>query len=772
MIKSNLPVILLKGLVLLPHEEVRIELNNDLTKKTIELSNLYHDDEVLIVSPINSLEESPDSNDLPKIAVVGKVKSNISLPNGNSRILLVGLYRVKVYNYVNYSNEDNILEAIISNIEVNENNEIEETALLRKLFILIEDYIISNPNISNSIMSQIKGLTDLGKLTDLISNFINLSFDKKFKLMCTVSSNERAKFLIKELAIEKKILDLEKRIDETVESSINKSQQEFILKEKIKHIKSELGEIDSKEIEINKFNEKIESENLPKQIIEKLNREITRYSLMSENSPEISTQRNYIDTLLNIPFGKYTKDVKNINKIKKSLDKTHYGISEIKERILEYIAVNDFSNSVSSQVICLVGPPGVGKTTFAYSVANALNKKFAKISLGGLNDISELVGHRRTYIGSYPGKIITSLIKTKSLNPVILLDEVDKLTKDYKGDPTSVLLDMLDATTNKYFVDNYVEEEVDLSKILFILTANDEERIPPALLDRLEVIHISGYTAYEKLSIAKNYILNKIKEKNGLNNEIKFDDEAIYTIINNYTKESGVRELERLIEKIVRKIILKSKLSNSKKINIRIKKENVSSYLGPFKYYINNKNTDIIPGYVKGLAYSLKGGTVIEVEVTSFKGTGKFKYTGRLGKLTHESIEVVLSYIKSNSEVFKIDLDELNKKDYHINFRNSSILKEGSSAGTVIATSIISYIKNKVIDPNITLTGEMNLNGDISKVGGLREKIIAASLNKINKIYVPYDNKEEVKEILKELNEKIEIIYVKNYIEIYEDLFV
>ncbi len=770
MLKSNLPVILLKGLVLLPHEEVRIELNNDISKKVIDLSNLYHDDEVLIVCPVNSLEENPDTSDLPKIGVVGKVKNNITLSNGNARIVLEGLYRVKVFSYVNYSNEEDILESIIESLETTPSGEIEETALLRKLFLLIDEYINTNPNISNSIMSKIKGLTDLDKLTDIISSFMNFTFEKKFELMCNASYISRARFLIKELAIEKRILDLEKRIDESVESSMSKSQQDYMLREKIKLIKKELGETDSKEIDVNKFNDELNNGKYPEAIDERLKKEINRYSLMNEISPELSIQRNYIDTLLNIPFGDYSKDNKDLIKIKKLLDKTHYGLEEAKSRILEYIAVKNISDS-SAPIICLIGPPGVGKTTFAYSVAESLNKKFAKISLGGMSDVSELIGHRKTYLGSAPGKIITSLIKTKTLNPVILLDEVDKISKDYKGDPASVLLDILDSSTNKYFVDNFIEEEVDLSKILFILTANDESLIPAPLLDRLEIIHISGYTSNEKVLIAKNYLIDKILENNGIKKQVNIKDEVISQIISNYTKENGVRELERLLNKIIRKIILENELNKSKDNKINITSTDLKKYLGLQKYNIYNENINPIPGFVRGLGYMSGGGIIIEVEATSFKGKGKFKYTGRLGKLTNESIEIVLSYIRSNHDKFNIKIEDLNKKDYHINFRNSKIIKEGTSAGTLIATSIISHLLGKTISSNISFTGEMNLNGDITAVGGLKEKIVAASLGGINKIYVPLENKSEIESYKNEIKEKIEFIFVSNYIEIYEDLF-
>lgn len=770
MIKSNLPVILLKGLVLLPHAEVRIELNNDISKKVIELSNLYHDDEVLIVCPINNLEENPDTSDLPKIGVVGKVKNNITLPNGNERIVIEGLYRVKVFSYVNYSNETDILESIIEPIETKIVSEIEETALLRKLFHSLEEFISVNANISNSILSQITGLTDLDKLTDLISNFINLSFEKKFNLMCDASSTSRAKILIKELAIETSIINLEKKIDEEIDNSINKSQKDYVLKEKIKLMKEELGETSSKENDINKFKE-ILNNGVPFNIKNKILKEINRYSMMSETSAELSIERNYIDTVLSIPFNKYNKNIKDIKKVKESLDKTHYGLIEAKTRIIEYIAIKSLSEGASLPIICLVGPPGTGKTTFAYSVSEALGKNFSKISLGGMNDVSELIGHRRTYVGAAPGKIITSLIKSNTMNPVILLDEVDKISKDYKGDPSSILLDILDPVTNKTFVDNFIEEEIDLSNVLFILTANDENFIPKALLDRLEVIHIDGYSATEKVIISQNYLINRILKRNDINkNLIKITDEALFYLITSYTKESGIRELERLLNKIIRKIITEYIINKKRLSKILIKEEIIYKYLGTPKYNIKT-NKDIIPGLVNGMAYSNNGGVVIEVETITYKGTGKIKCTGRIGKITNESIYIVLSYIRSNIEEFNLKIEDFKNEDFHINFRNSSIIKEGASAGVVVATSIISYLKNKKVPSNIALTGEISLNGDITGVSGLKEKILAASYNGINKIFVPFDNKHEIELLKKEFDKKINFIFVKNYKEIYNYLF-
>lgn len=772
MIRSNLPVILLKGLVLLPYEEVRIELNNDISKKVVEISKLYHDNEVLIVSPINELEESPDVSDLPKIGVVGIIKSAIELPNGITRVVIVGKSRVKVFSYVNYSNDKDVLESIIEGIDSKDESEVETTAIHRKLMKELNSYINKNPYISNSIISQAKGIEDLGKLTDVIANFIPLSFEKKVNLMLDSSPLSRGKFLIKELTIENAVVDLENKIETDLQTSLDTSQKEFILREKIKLMREELGEEDKKESDVDIFRDKLAASKMPIKIKKKIEKEIERYSLTPDVSPEISVIRNYIDCFLNFPWYIYTKDEKNLNKIESKLNENHYGLTEAKNRIIEYIAVKSRSENVVTPVICLVGPPGVGKTTFAESIATALNRNFVKISLGGMSDSAELVGHRRTYIGSNPGKIITSLIKSGSSNPIFLLDEIDKLSKDFKSDPASTLLDVLDQSQNSKFIDNYLDEEVDLSKVFFILTANDAENIPLALYDRLEFIYIAGYTDKEKLSIAKNYLIKKSLINNGImNGEIQFDDEAIKVIIEEYTKENGVRELSRIIDKIIRKVItdyLKSKLELK---DIIINKNDVYKYLKKPLYPKVKKSNVNSKGRITGLAYMPNGGSTVDIEVISYRGSGKIKSTGRIGDMINESINISLSYIKSNSEIFNIDNRVFARNNFHINFREGAVSKDGPSAGITITTCFLSYLLNKKIPANISMTGEMTLNGDVLKIGGLKEKCLAAIRMGIDTIYLSKQNSSDVNELEEEIQKSIKFIFVDNYMEIYNDLF-
>ena len=771
MIKSNLPVILLKKLVLLPGEEVRVEIKSDISKKVTEISKLYHDSEVLIVCPLNLLEEKPDTSDLPRIGVVGKINSVIDLPNGNKRVIITGLYRVKIISYVNYSNEEDILDSIITNIETSE-SEIEWVAYQRKLQAELELYINKNPFVGNSIMSEVKQGINLDKLTDVIANFLPLSFEKKLNLMLDSSPISRCKILIKELAVESAVIDLESHIESEIKKGLDDTQKEFILKEKLKVIKNELGETNTKEEDILNYRNLANSPKYPERIRNKLLSEIERYNATSEMSPDAGIIRNYIEYLLNVPWYTETRDERDLLKIEKKLNDTHYGMKKAKERVVEYIAVKSITDEVSSPIICLVGPPGVGKTTFAESISKALDRNFVKISLGGMSDSAELVGHRRAYIGSNPGKIVTSLIKCGSNNPVFLLDEVDKLKKDYKGDPASTLLDILDVSQNKRFVDNYIDEEIDLSKILFILTANDISNIPPALLDRLEIIDLTGYTDNEKLLISENYIIPSALKKHGLKNTIiKFETDAIKKIINEYTNESGVRELERDINKIIRKVITEHIKSSRKIVSVRIKENDIPHYLEQ-ELYKESKYKEIIhPGVVTAVACSSIGGVSIYIECTSFKGTGKYTFTGSLGSITKESIEIALSYIKSNAKRFDIDEDFFLNNDFHINFTEGAINKDGPSAGISIVTAILSHIKGVIISDKISLTGEITLNGDILKIGGLKEKTIACKRQNIEKLFIPKDNLNDIEWLEKDLKNDIEFIPVSNYLEIYEKIF-
>lgn len=768
MIKTKLPVIVLRNLVLLPNGEIKLELSNDIDKEIIINSVNNHDSYVILVSILSLSNENIDISELPNTGIIGKITSYFDLPNNHLRITISGVNRANIFNYVDTGKSK--LDAVIGPAIYEEESVDETEANLRLLKREFAGYISITQSISNSIIIKMNEEVSLDKLTDIVANILPLSFEKKNKFIYMTSPIKRSNDLIKYIVEEKNISYIEKKLDESVKKELDKSQKEFILKEKLRAIKEELGEKDDKDEEINEIRAKIDDLNASDSIKEKLRKELKRYESMNALSPEVSIVKNYIDTVLSLPFGTYTNDLKNISKIEKSLDETHYGLKDVKERILEYIAVKELTNDIKSPIICLVGPPGVGKTTLAESIANSLNKKFVKISLGGLNDPAELLGHRKTYIGSAPGKIITSLIKSNVMNPVILLDEIDKMSKDYKGDPVNALLDILDSKQNKDFVDNYIEEKIDLSNVTWILTANDKSSIPMVLQDRLDIIELNSYLDYEKISIAKDYLISNSLKKNGVTINITFTNKAILKLTQDYTKESGVRELDRLINRIIRKVVTEHKLKNIELTDLVITPSLVREYIGVEKYSNNMKLGTSTIGYVKGLAYTPYGGETLEIEVTGYAGKEAFFTSGHLGETLKESIMVSLGYIKSNKDLFKIN-DEMFNSTLHINFREGGIPKEGPSAGAIITTALLSYLLKKEVPSTISASGEITLLGDILPVGGIREKSVAAIKDGITKVYVSVLNKRDIEYLDKEIKDKIKFVFVKNYMEIYNDIF-
>ena len=769
--KNKLPVMLLKGLVMLPTQEVRVELNNDISRSVITLSSVHHDNQLLIVCPKDKLEENPDVSDLPLVGVVGKIKSRSELPGGILRIVIVGVERVSIEEYTNNTLENSILEAIVTSVDLPKFDPIEEAAVTNKLLEKLRNYINMSPYISNSVLSNLDGVSDLYKITDMITLFMPFSVEKKLEYMEEINALKRAEKLIIDLSIESEMLALDLKIDESLRIELEANQKEFILKEKIKQIKKELGDENFKDDEIAEFKEKLDSIEINEKSRIKIASEIKKYELTGSMSPDGSILRNYLDWVLNLPWNTFTTDNNDLNDIMNHLDQTHYGLKEVKERIIEYIAVKMRNTELKSPIICLVGPPGVGKTSLAKTIAIALNKEFYKISVGGLNDSAELVGHRRTYLGSNPGKIIQAIKKCDSKNPVILIDEIDKMVKDYKGDPASALLDILDPEQNNSFVDNYIEEPFDLSKVLFILTANALETIPPALRDRLEVITLNSYTDAEKIDIAKKHLIPNIYKTHLVKSkEIKISGDVINYIIDHYTKEAGVRELERKISTIVRKVVTAS--SKAKKdINIIIKKDNVTDFLGQTKYENGEVVKILKPGLVNGLAYTPYGGLVMPIESVFYEGKGNVSFTGLLGKTMTESSKVAISYIRSNKEIFKVNDYYFTTKDIHLHALEGGIRKDGPSAGVSIVTSILSLILGQLVNPDIAMTGEITLRGEVLKIGGVREKVIGAYNRGIKKIFIPITNKADVDEIPDKIKDKLEFVFVKNYEEIFKEVF-
>ena len=765
MVETNLPVMFLKDQTLLPYNELRLEFTSETDKLILNTSESYHDSYLLLVNLSDPLEVNPTLRELPKVAILGKIKSKIELPNGIVRVVLVGIDRVEVLNYV--ENENNNFEAFVIPTKEYDYDSSEALALKRILLRNLELYIELSSYMSNNVMGRIEGINNLSRITDIIVDELPIDYSNKLKYVTMINPMNRVRAIIETLNKEIETIRLENTLEDELKVRLEQSQKDYVLKEKLKLIKEELGEFDLKDDDVVKLKENLDKMVIPNNIRKRLEDEIKRYEMTPSSSPELTVVRNYIDWLMNLPWYKNTKDNYNLEKIEESLNESHYGLFKVKERILEYIAVSKNTKNKVSPIICFVGPPGVGKTSLAKSIAKSLNKKFVKISVGGMNDDSEIVGHRRTYIGSNPGKIIQAMKKAGTNNPVFLIDEIDKLTKDYKSDPPSCLLDVLDREQNSMFVDNYIEEEYDLSKVMFILTANNSNDIPEALRDRLEIINLPSYTLIEKLNIAKTHLIPKLLKEYDLKN-VTITDEAINKIITNYTKESGARELNRLLSSVLRKIIV-DKLKN-KKDKYVIEVDDVEKYLGIEKYVTSKNNKITSTGVINALAYTPYGGEILTVSSTCYKGDKDIIVTGLLGESMKESVSVALSYIKTNYKLFNIDY-KMFDNDFHIHFESGSIPKDGPSAGVTIITSILSTLTDKVIDSKISMTGEVTLRGDILPIGGLKEKLIAASQNNINIVFIPKDNIKDLEDIDVELQEKIKIIPVSNYMEIYKKIF-
>ena len=765
MVETNLPVMFLKDQTLLPYNELRLEFTSETDKLILNTSESYHDSYLLLVNLSDPLEVNPTLRELPKVAILGKIKSKIELPNGIVRVVLVGIDRVEVLNYV--ENENNNFEAFVIPTKEYDYDSSEALALKRILLRNLELYIELSSYMSNNVMGRIEGINNLSRITDIIVDELPIDYSNKLKYVTMINPMNRVRAIIETLNKEIETIRLENTLEDELKVRLEQSQKDYVLKEKLKLIKEELGEFDLKDDDVVKLKENLDKMVIPNNIRKRLEDEIKRYEMTPSSSPELTVVRNYIDWLMNLPWYKNTKDNYNLEKIEESLNESHYGLFKVKERILEYIAVSKNTKNKVSPIICFVGPPGVGKTSLAKSIAKSLNKKFVKISVGGMNDDSEIVGHRRTYIGSNPGKIIQAMKKAGTNNPVFLIDEIDKLTKDYRSDPASCLLDVLDREQNSMFVDNYIEEEYDLSKVMFILTANNSNDIPEALRDRLEIINLPSYTLIEKLNIAKNHLIPKLLKEYDLKN-VTITDDAINKIITNYTKESGARELNRLLSSVLRKIIV-DKLKN-KKDKYVIEVDDVEKYLGIEKYVTSKNNKITSTGVINALAYTPYGGEILRVSSTCYKGDKDIIVTGLLGESMKESVSVALSYIKTNYKLFNIDY-KMFDNDFHIHFESGSIPKDGPSAGVTIITSILSTLTDKVIDSKISMTGEVTLRGDILPIGGLKEKLIAASQNNINIVFIPKDNIKDLEDIDVELQEKIKIIPVSNYMEIYKKIF-
>ena len=752
----NLPVLCTRGLICFPNNEVNIDIARPKSIKSIEASRNKFSDLLFITSQIDPKVEDPTLEDLYQVGTICALKIIRKNDDGSLRAIILATKRAKI---VNYYNNSTYPIAEVESLNTFSNNNENESKLLRDLVRRIGDYKRTfSSNINNMIIARLNKGASSEEAIDLLSQLSNIPYDKKQKLLEELDNEKRINKLISYISMESIDNEIENEINKKVRDSIDKNQRDFVLREKLRVIKEELGDTPSKGDDIDNIRKLIEENPYPKHIKDRLNDELSRYESMPPASSEAMVIRNYIDWVIKTPWYQKSDINYDINNVENVLNEDHYGLEKIKERILEYLAVQALTKSNKAPILCFVGPPGVGKTSLAQSIARALNRNFVKIALGGVHDEAEIRGHRRTYLGAMPGKIIQSLKKAGTVNPVFLLDEIDKLSSDYKGDPSSALLEVLDPEQNKYFSDNYIEETYDLSEVLFIATANYLEHVPAPLRDRLEIIELSSYTEVEKLNIAKNHLVTKAIVNNGLTSrKIKFSDEAITHIIRYYTREAGVRNLERNLTALARKVAVKSIKDNSfKSEKITIKK--VKEYLGKEKFDYTSKIKNDQIGVVTGLAWTQAGGDILPIEVTYFEGKGGLTITGSLGDVMKESANIALSYVRANAKKYNIDPNIFDKINLHIHCPDGATPKDGPSAGVTMTTAIISTLTNKKVKSNVGMTGEITLRGLVYPIGGLREKSIAANRSGLKKICIPIENVKDLDEVPDVVKEELEII--------------
>ena len=763
-----LPVIPLRGITIFPNMIIHFDIGREKSVASLEQAMLKDGNIFLVTQKDPNLELPEDKNDIYSIGTICKIKQILKLPKGGAtRVLVEGIERAEVIDFIV---NETFLECNVKKILDKESDveDKEDTAFKNQLIKAFDEYIYATECDESKVSSLIDQENNLSKISDLVAAYMQLSDEKKQIILETIDVHERIEKLLIFIEEEIQIVQIEKEISNKVKTKIDKSNKEYFLREQIKAIQQELGE-DEQAREVSKYVSYLRKSKLSKQVKEKAQYEIDR--LLKANSGDANYIRNYLDWLIALPWGKATKDSFDIDKVSKVLDDEHYGLQEVKERILEYLAVKQYTKSLKGPILCLVGPPGVGKSSIAESIADSLNKKFVRISLGGIKDEAEIRGHRRTYIGAMPGRIIYALKEAKVNNPLILLDEIDKLSNDYKGNPADALLEVLDPNQNKTFRDSFMEVDIDLSNILFVTTANSLETIPRALLDRMEIIEVSGYTYEEKFNIAKKHLLKRVmKECNVDESKIKISDNAIKEIINGYTRESGVRSLEREINKVIRKSIIE--LIKSKKESIKISSNNLEKYLGPIIYEFENKEKEDKVGVVTGLAWTAYGGDTLPVEVAVMKGNGKLELTGQLGDVMQESAKTAYSYVRANSDKYNISEEFYKKYDIHIHVPEGAVPKDGPSAGVTMVTALVSALSNKKVKGNVAMTGEVTLTGRVLPIGGVKEKCLAAHRIGIDTIILPKENKKNVNEIPPSIKSKLNLIFADKVEEVLQNALI
>lgn len=763
----NMPAVALRGLTILPGMIAHFDISRERSLRAVEEA-MEQDQKIYLVTQRNVDSEDPTQEDLYQMGIVADIKQVVRLQNDVVRILVDGISRAAL---LGFTGNEKYLEAEICYCDSNADSLPEDLreAMLLGVREAFHRYAAVVGKISKELIRQIDQYEDLEKLIDYVTNNLPVSYELKQQVLEAEDINDRYQVIVSLLLSQVEVISIKNELQKKVKVRVDKHQKEYVLREQLGVIREELGE--NADSEADEYEKKLSELDAPDYVKEKTKKEIKRFRNMSSSSSESTVERGYIETVLELPWNKMSVDNKDLDHAAQVLDDDHYGLKDVKERILEFLAVRNLTSKGESPIICLVGPPGTGKTSIARSIASALEKKYVRISLGGVRDEAEIRGHRKTYIGAMPGRIVNGLRQAGVSNPLMLLDEIDKVSSDYKGDTSAALLEVLDSEQNSRFRDHYIEMPVDLSEVLFIATANEVSGIPKPLLDRMELIEVSSYTENEKFHIAKEHLVEKQKSKNGIKKEqLTITDSALKDIIRLYTREAGVRSLERTIGKLCRKAA--REIFKDSEATVKVTKTNLKTYLGNPKYSPEKKNDHAEVGIVRGLAWTSVGGVTLEVEVNVLPGKGELVLTGKLGDVMKESAQAALSYVRSISEGYGIDAEFYTKHDIHIHIPEGAVPKDGPSAGITMATAMLSAITDRAVKADVAMTGEITLRGRVLPIGGLKEKLLAAKVIGIKTVCIPKDNEKDLEEISKEITDGMEIVPVERFSQVEKIAFV
>lgn len=763
----NMPAVALRGLTILPGMIAHFDISRERSLRAVEEA-MEQDQKIYLVTQRNVDSEDPTQEDLYQMGIVADIKQVVRLQNDVVRILVDGISRAAL---LGFTDNEKYLEAEICYCDSNADSLPEDLreAMLLGVREAFHRYAAVVGKISKELIRQIDQYEDLEKLIDYVTNNLPVSYELKQQVLEAEDINDRYQVIVSLLLSQVEVISIKNELQKKVKVRVDKHQKEYVLREQLGVIREELGE--NADSEADEYEKKLSELDVPDYVKEKTKKEIKRFRNMSSSSSESTVERGYIETVLELPWNKMSVDNKDLDHAAQVLDDDHYGLKDVKERILEFLAVRNLTSKGESPIICLVGPPGTGKTSIARSIASALEKKYVRISLGGVRDEAEIRGHRKTYIGAMPGRIVNGLRQAGVSNPLMLLDEIDKVSSDYKGDTSAALLEVLDSEQNCKFRDHYIEMPVDLSEVLFIATANEVSGIPKPLLDRMELIEVSSYTENEKFHIAKEHLVEKQKSKNGIKKEqLTITDSALKDIIRLYTREAGVRSLERTIGKLCRKAA--REIFKDSEAAVKVTKTNLKTYLGNPKYSPEKKNDHAEVGIVRGLAWTSVGGVTLEVEVNVLPGKGELVLTGKLGDVMKESAQAALSYVRSISEGYGIDAEFYTKHDIHIHIPEGAVPKDGPSAGITMATAMLSAITDRAVKADVAMTGEITLRGRVLPIGGLKEKLLAAKVIGIKTVCIPKDNEKDLEEISKEITDGMEIVPVERFSQVEKIAFV